>query len=139
MTMSQSAVTSHSMKSGGELQQHVEQFARSLGILGVQPGDNLATLMDPGHELNVVRSASQQLGLTCTELDPLLGADELQKVLQTQSSKFVVSASSYRKKLIPPGIIPNDAAVPVVVSDGDAFGYDFSMKEMVNALGQFSV
>lgn len=122
----------------GELRSTSLQFAGALSSVGIGAGDCVGILMGPGSEYLIAVFGLWGLGVSVLPIPLDATASQATKLLHNGNAKLAVCDAALRRKLIPGGDIPNDAAVPVVVTRGEAFGYDLSFSEMLQSRGQFS-
>lgn len=122
----------------GELREKSVRFAASLSALGVRRGDHVATLMGKSAELVVALLGIWRLGAVDVPLFTAFAHDAIAFRLEATAARLVICDADQRRKLVPPGEIPNDASTPVVVARGEAFGYDASFAEMVEGRGAFA-
>ncbi len=115
----------------GELREKSTRFAAALGALGVRPGDHVATLMGKSAELVIALVGIWRLGAVDVPLFTAFAHDAIAFRLQASGARLVVCDADQRRKLLPPGEIPTDASVPVIVTRGEAFGYDHSFAELL--------
>lgn len=123
----------------GELREKSTRFAAALASLGVGRGDHVATLMGKSAELVIALLGIWRLGAVDVPLFTAFAHDAIDFRLQASGARLVICDSGQRSKLVPPGEVPSDASLPIVVARGEAFGYDHSMAEMVAGTGSFSL
>ncbi len=122
----------------GELREKSTQFAAALTSLGVKRGDHVATLMGKSAELVIALLGIWRVGAVNVPLFTAFAHDAIDFRLQASGARLVICDADQRTKLLPPGEVPTDASVPVVVARGDVFGYDHSLAEMVAGTGSFA-
>lgn len=122
----------------GELREQSTRFAAALSSLGVGRGDHVATLMGKSADLVVALLGIWRLGAVHVPLFTAFAHDAIAFRLQSSGARLVVCDAGQRRKLVPPGEVPTDASIPVVVAGGEAFGYDHSFAEMVAGTGPFA-
>src|SRR6185312_4946518 len=115
----------------GELREKSTQFAAALTALGVRRGDHVATLMGKSAELAIALLGIWRIGAVDVPLFTAFAHDAVSFRLQASGARLVVCDADQRRKLVPPGEIPTDASVPVIVARGEAFGYDHSFAELL--------
>ncbi|PYI64304.1 AMP-dependent synthetase [Arthrobacter livingstonensis] len=121
----------------GELRGKSARFAAALSTLGVRRGDHVATLMGKSAELVVALLGIWRLGAVDVPLFTAFAHDAIAFRVQATGTRLVICDADQRRKLFPPGGVPNDASPLVVVARGEAFGYDISFAEMVAGTGSF--
>lgn len=122
----------------GELREKSARFAAALTTLGVRRGDHVATLMGKSAELVVALLGIWRLGAVDVPLFTAFAHDAIAFRLQATGARLVICDADQRRKLVPPGGVPNDASPLVVVARGEAFGYDVAFAEMAAGTGAFS-
>ncbi|NVM97444.1 AMP-binding protein [Arthrobacter sp. SDTb3-6] len=122
----------------GELREQSTRFASALGSMGVRRGDHVATLMGKSAELAVALLGLWRLGAVDVPLFTAFAHDAIAFRLQATGAKLVICDADQRRKLVPPGGVPNDASPLVVVARGEAFGYDVAFSEMTAGTGAFA-
>ena len=122
----------------GELREKSTQFAAALTSLGVKRGDHVATLMGKSAELVIALLGIWRVGAVNVPLFTAFAHDAIDFRLQASGARLVICDADQRTKLLPPGEVPTDASLPVVVARGDVFGYDHSLAEMVAGTGSFA-
>ena len=122
----------------GELREKSTQFAAALTSVGVKRGDHVATLMAKSAELVIALLGIWRVGAVNVPLFTAFAHDAIDFRLQASGARLVICDANQRTKLLPPGEVPTDASVPVVVARGEAFGYDLSLAEMVAGTGPFA-
>ena len=122
----------------GELREKSTQFAAALTSLGVKRGDHVATLMGKSAELVIALLGIWRVGAVNVPLFTAFAHDAIDFRLQASGARLVICDADQRTKLLPPGEVPTDASLPVVVARGDVFGYDHSLAEMVAGTGSFT-
>ncbi|WP_052136108.1 AMP-binding protein [Arthrobacter sp. PAMC 25486] len=115
----------------GELREKSTQFAAALTALGVRRGDHVATLMGKSAELVIALLGIWRLGAVDVPLFTAFAHDAIAFRLQSSGAQLVICDADQRRKLVPPGEIPTDASLPVIVARGEAFGYDHSFAELL--------
>lgn len=123
----------------GELREKSTRFAAALSSLGVGRGDHVATLMGKSAELVIALLGIWRLGAVDVPLFTAFAHDAIDFRLQASGARLAICDAGQRSKLVPPGEVPSDASLPIVVARGEAFGYDHSMAEMVAGTGPFSL
>lgn len=122
----------------GALREQSTRFATALSALGVRRGDHVATLMGKSAELVVALLGLWRLGAVDVPLFTAFAHDAIAFRLQATGARLVICDADQRRKLVPPGGVPNDASPLVVVARGEAFGHDIAFSEMVAGTGAFS-
>lgn len=115
----------------GELREKSMQFAAALSTLGVGRGDRVATLMGACTELVIASLGLWRLGAVAVPLSVEFDHETIAGLVQSGGVRLVICDANQRRKLVPPGEIPTDASLPVIVARGDAYGYDHSFSELL--------
>ena len=122
----------------GELRGKSVRFAAALAALGVRRGDTVATLMGPCAELVVALLGIWRLGAVDVPLSTDFAHDAIAFRVQATGARLVICDADQRRKLLPPGGVPNDASPLVVVARGEAFGHDVAFAEMSAGTAAFA-
>ncbi|HXW82265.1 MAG TPA: AMP-binding protein [Acidimicrobiales bacterium] len=102
----------------GSLRDRSERFARALFLLGVEPGDRVATLMSKREEYLVTLLAIWRLGAVHVPLFTAFAPPAIASRLRRSGAKVVVTEIGQRQKLAGPD--DNWGGITVTTSDGDA-------------------
>lgn len=121
-----------------ELREKSARFAAALTTLGVRRGHHVATLVGNSAELAIALLGMWRLGVINVPLLSEYDHEGIALRLLSSGARLVICDADQRRKLLPQGEIPNDASPLVVVTRGEAFGYDLAFSEMVAGTGAFA-
>ncbi|MET7693765.1 AMP-binding protein [Streptomyces sp. NPDC005483] len=100
----------------GELAAHSHRYARALQVLGVGPGDRVATLMGKGTDLVTVILAIWRLGAVYVPLFTAFAPQAIALRLEGAGAHVVVVDPDQRHKLDPGPDMPDDPERRIVVA-----------------------
>ena len=104
----------------GHLREQSARFAAALADLGVEPGDNVATLMGKSADLVVALLGIWRRGAVHVPLFTAFASPAIAFRLTASGAKVVISDANQLEKLAPGEDIPADAAWQVIVAGGAA-------------------
>ena len=115
----------------GELRTESEKFAAALQLLGIGPGDRVATLMGKSRSYLVTLMGIWRLGAVHVPLFTAFAPPAIALRLIGSGAKAVICDQAQQKKLAPGGDIPADAPWQVIttgLAGGGTLAFDDLMK-----------
>lgn len=116
----------------GYLREQSSRFAAALAGLGVEPGDNVATLMGKSADLVVALLGIWRRGAVHVPLFTAFAAPAIAFRLTASGAKVIVADADQLDKLTPSEDIPADASWQIIVAGG-AVGEELNLDALVAA------
>ncbi|WP_328397619.1 AMP-binding protein [Nocardia sp. NBC_00416] len=114
----------------GELRERSQRFAAALAGLGVEPGDQVATLMSKSVDLVVVLLGIWRRGAVHVPLFTAFAAPAIAFRLQAAGAAIVIADPDQAGKLAPGGDMPDDPPWRIVVTGDTAVPGAIRMDEL---------